>query len=307
VSVNPPTVSVIIPAADAADSLPRAIDSIRAQDYPNIIETVVAAADEPTSAAAVNSIVIQNLTGSTPVGLNLAINASSGDILVRCDAHSVLPSGYVSRAVETLQRTGAQNVGGMQVPVGNTFWEKAIAAAMRSAIGSGDATYRLGGPEGAVETVYLGVFPRSTLLDMGGFDETFIRTQDYELNHRVIESGGVVWFDPELRVEYRPRGSLTALAKQYREYGKAKRAFVRRHSGELRWRQALPPILVVALATSLLASTFWPWFIVLPASYLISVSLGAAVTPSRERASWLAVTAALVTMHISWGLGFLTG
>ena len=302
---NTPTVSIIIPAANASELLPRALASIGSQNYENIIETVVAVADEATATAAGDSIVIDNASGSTPAGLNLAIKASSGEVLVRCDAGSVLPSGYVTRAIKTLQRTGAQNVGGMQIPVGNTFWEKAISAAMKSAIGSGDARYRLGGPEGAVETVYLGVFPRRTLIDLGGFDEAFVRNQDYEFNHRIIEAGGTVWFDPELRVEYHPRGSLADLARQYFGYGKAKRAFRLRHPGNLRWRQLLPPTLVIGGTCSLVAALFWPWVLVVPAGYLVTVLLGAVVSPSREGASSLGMFAALVTMHISWGLGFL--
>jgi len=303
---NYPTVSVIIPAANASDSLPKAIDSIHAQDYPNIVETVVAAADEATAKASGDSIVVANPSGSTPAGLNLAIEASAGEILVRCDAHSVLPSGYVTRAVETLRRTGSQNVGGMQVPVGHTFWEKAISAAMRSPLGSGGARYRIGGPEGAVETVYLGVFPRKTLTELGGFDETFARTQDYELNHRIIEAGGIVWFDPDLQVEYRPRDSLTGLGRQYFGYGRAKRAFQQRYRGELRWRQILPPLLLVGGVASLVAAIFWPWAIVLPIGYAVAVFVAVIASPYRQGASALGVSAAIMTMHLSWGLGFLT-
>jgi glycosyltransferase involved in cell wall biosynthesis len=103
---------VVIPAKDAADTLPRAIASIEAQVYPNILGTVVAAADEASAAAAHGATVVMNPDGSTPAGLNLAIAASAGEIIVRCDSHSVLPPGYVARAVETLERTGAANVGG---------------------------------------------------------------------------------------------------------------------------------------------------------------------------------------------------
>lgn len=298
-----PTVSVIIPAKDAAEALPHALESIAAQTYQNIIEIVVAAADAATSDAAIGSQVVENPSGSTSVGLNQAIKASSGDVIVRCDAHAVLPEAYVERAVETLLRTGAENVGGMQVPIGETFWERAIAAAMTSRLGAGDARYRLGGSEGPVETVYLGAFRHEALERLGGFDESFVRTQDYELNHRIIESGGVVWFDPQLTVEYRPRGSLRALARQYYEYGVAKRQFGRRHQGSLRWRQLLPPLFVVGLAGSILLSIWWPLALLAPAGYLVVVLTAGVAT----RVSPLRTAAAIVTMHVSWGIGFLSG
>ena len=299
--------SIIIPAANAAGSLPLALASIAAQDYDNIVETVVASGDAETTAAAGDVRVIDNPTGSTPAGLNLAYRSSKGDVVVRCDSHSILPPGYVTRAVSTLQRTNAQNVGGMQVPVGQTYWERAIATAMSSPIGSGDARYRLGGPEGEVETVYLGAYPRQTLDDLEGFDESFTRTQDYELNHRIIESGGVVWFDPQLQVEYRPRGSLRALAGQYFEYGRAKAAFRRRHPGDLRWRQLMPPALLIYLMAAVLIGFFQPWALLALPLYPVAVLGAAAATGARKRGPLLGATVALITMHLTWGAGFFRG
>lgn len=297
---TPSSVSVIIPARDAADTLPRAIESVKSQDYDEIVDIVVAAADEQTAAMADGATVVMNPTRTTPSGLNLAIATSTGDIVVRCDAQSTLPVGYVTRAVETLHRTGAAVVGGMQVPVGVTNWERAIAAAMRSPLGAGDARYRLGGEEGPVETVYLGVFRRQILERLGGYDESFLRTQDYELNHRITESGELVWFDPELEVEYTPRGSLGALWKQYMGYGRAKRHFNLKHPGSLRWRQLAPPLLVAGLVIALIVAIWWPFALVFPAAY-IAVVLLAGVSMGSIRSS-----AALVAMHVAWGLGFLS-
>ena len=302
-SPNLPTVSVVIPARNSAEVLPRALASIRGQTYANIVDVVVAAADQATAAAADGATVVINEQGSTPAGLNLALAASKGEIVVRCDAQSAFPPDYVERAVETLQRTGAANVGGMQVPVGETPWQRAIAEAMKSPFGAGDARYRIGGEEGPVETVYLGVFRRSTLDQVGGYDEAFARNQDYELNHRLIEAGELVWFDPELRVEYTPRGSLSALAGQYFGYGRAKRQFSRRHPGSLRWRQMAPPLLTSALALSLVFSIWWPVSLLLPLSYavgLLVLSIGSGTDALR-------MALALGSMHLSWGTGFLLG
>jgi cellulose synthase/poly-beta-1,6-N-acetylglucosamine synthase-like glycosyltransferase len=304
VSADLPSVSVIIPARNARDDLERALASVDAQTYPNIVEVVVADADG--SAEGLNGPrlrVVPNPTGTTPAGLNLAIAGSRGDVIVRCDAQAVLPPGYVSRAVETLEKTGADNVGGMQVPVGDGPWGEAIAAAMASPWGAGDARYRIGGEAGPAETVYLGVFRRTALERVGGFDEEFIRTQDYELNHRIIATGGKVWFDPELRVEYRPRSSLSLLARQYLGYGRAKRAFARKHPGSLRWRQMAPPMLVLVLGGSLIGSIWWPGLVVIPLFYVAALLTAGAMSKS----SPLRVAAALATMHLSWGWGFVDG
>jgi len=302
-----PSVSVVIPALDAADKIENALASIAAQDHDNIIEVIVAAGDDETLKAArdLGAIVVHNRSGRTPDALNLAIGMATGDVVVRCDAQSVLPDTYVSRAVETLLRTGAVNVGGMQVPVGETFWERAIAAAMASPLGAGDARYRTGGKEGPAETVYLGVFDREKLEALGGYDPAFARNQDYELNHRIIESGGIVWFDPELKVRYRPRGSLKDLWSQYFRYGQAKKRFARTHPSSLRWRQLAPPLLVIGLLISTVASFVSPWALAVHASYLVSLIVGTITMPRRLHSN-IGTVPALATMHIAWGFGFLS-
>jgi glycosyltransferase involved in cell wall biosynthesis len=306
---DPPSLDVIIPAANAGESIGQAIDAVKDQRYPNLQAIVVASSDVVTSEVASRhgAVVVGNPSGKTPTALNLALASTRGEIVARVDAHSIIPAGYLSRAVDTLIESGADNVGGMQVPVGNDWWSKAIAAAMTSPFGAGDARHRIGGAAGPAETVYLGVFRRSTIERLGGFDEDYERNQDYELNHRIRASGGVVWFDPELQVSYRPRGSLRALASQYFQYGQWKREFARRNPGSLRWRQMAPPLLVVGLASSVLAALWWPSALVIPAGYAVALlGVGLAHIPS------LGVVAsgmppALATMHLSWGLGFLTG
>ncbi len=303
-----PSVSVVIPALDSADKIGTALDSIKSQEYENIAEVIVAAGDDDTLRVAKDfgAIVVHNPSGRTPDALNLGIGLATGDVVVRCDAQSVLPDTYISTAVQTLIRTGAVNVGGMQVPVGTTFWERAIAAAMASPIGAGDARYRTGGNEGPAETVYLGVFDRERLEALGGYNTEFARNQDYELNHRIIESGGLVWFNPELKVEYRPRGSLRELWDQYFQYGRAKKLFARHHPGSLRWRQLAPPLLVIGLLLAFIASFFWIWALTIPAAYVIAIALGTLTMPRRLRAN-AGTILALATMHIAWGLGFLNG
>ena len=303
-----PSVSVIIAAAAAKNSLPTALDALESQDYPGPIEVVVATGDLPTSRAADGHdvVIVDNPSGHTPAGLNLAAKASSGEILVRVDAHSSIPPDYIRRLVDALRVTKADNVGGRQVPIGTTFIEKAIAAAMSSRFGAGDARYRIGGEPGPADTVYLGAFPRSVFDRVGGYDERFLRNQDYELNHRIRESGGVVWFDPDIAVGYRPRASIAALGRQYFQYGRWKRLFARTHRS-LRPRQWAPPLLVIALGASLVGSIWWSWLLALPILYVLElVAIGLAALP-REGSPAILMPVALAVMHISWGVGFLLG
>jgi GT2 family glycosyltransferase len=252
-------------------------------------------------------VVVDNPTGRTPTGLNLALARTTAEVIARVDAHAVIPPGYLARAVQVLTDTGADTVGGMQVPVGDTASEKAIAAAMSSPLGAGDARYRIGGKAGPADTVYLGVFLRSTLERLGGYDEHFDRNQDYELNQRIRDSGGTVWFDPRLEVSYRPRGSLTALARQYFDYGRWKREFARHHPGSLRPRQLAPPLLVTGLFVAIFAGFWWPWAWLAVAAYAVVLALFGLSRLRSTGPGALLIPLALATMHSSWGLGFLLG
>ena len=329
-----PPVSVIIPARNAEGTIADALESVLAQDYAGEIEVIVA--DGSENATTVKLVqrrfpgvrVVPNPGRETSCGLNLALRASRHPVVARCDTRTVLPSGYLTRAVGTLLLTGAANVGGRINPVGTTFFERAVALATSTPLGAGDARYRIGGAEGPADTVFLGVFRRDVLDAAGGFDETFLRNQDYELNWRLRERGGTVWFDPTLVVDYRPRGSLRALARQYFDYGRWKRVMLTRHPRSLRFRQVAAPLLLAALAVSvglgaagaLIASGMAPAVApetgapllyaatASPLGYgllLCAVSVALGLRRRRPEAVLLPVVAA--TIHLSWAAGFFTG
>ena len=310
--MTPPPVSVVVAARDAARTVGAALGSALAQDYGGEIEIVVADGSEgPATAAAVRARcpgarLIANPDRTTPAGLNRAVAAARHDILVRLDAHCALPPDYVRVAVGTLGRTGAAVVGGRQRPAGTTPFGRAVALAMTTSLGAGGARYRVGGPEGPADTVYLGVFRRAAFEAAGGFDETLERNQDYELNWRLRQRGGTVWFDPALAVGYRPRASLSALARQYFEWGRWKRVVLGRHPRSLRPRQLAAPALTAALAASAAGGAWaWPHALALPAAYALALACGAAACGLRRRcaAAWLPPPV-LATMHLAWGAGF---
>ena len=186
--------------------------------------------------------------------------------------------------------------------------QRAIAYAMTSRIGVGDARFHYGGEPGPVDTVYLGVFRRDALVAAGLFDPELTRNQDYELNIRLREGGGVVWFDPRLEVTYRPRSSLRGLASQYFQYGTWKRKVISMHPSSTRLRQLVPPLFVIALLASL-ALAFTPWRLAalpVPLLYLLLLGIGTVAQLVRTRDSAaLGMPAAVMTMHLAWGIGFL--
>ena len=309
-----PDLSVVIPARNEEDTLPATLESVLAQDYPGAFEAIVADGSDTAATAAMvrrrfpSVRVVPNPGRSAPAGLNAAVAAASGSVIVRCDAHAVLPPGYLRRAAETLERTGAANVGGLQLPVGATFFGRAAALAMASPLGSGGARYRAGGAEGPTDTVFLGAFRREALEAAGGFDEGLIRNQDYELNWRLRQRGGTVWFDPALAVRYRPRDGPGALARQYFGYGRWKAAVLLRHPASLRPRHLAAPLLVAGLAASgalALAGAPAPLAAALPLLYLLALAGAALVHGARRRDRAAALLPiALAAMHLAWGAGF---
>jgi succinoglycan biosynthesis protein ExoA len=315
-SEPPPAISIVVPVRNEATAIQQALDSCLAQDYAGDIEIVVADALSDDGTRLVLSSYaddhgvksVDNINRTTPSGLNLAIDASGGKVIVRCDAHSVLPDNYVTQAVEILQRTGAVNVGGIQRAVGSKPMQRAIAAAMSNPFGVGDARFHMGGSPGPVDTVYLGVFLRTALDAVGGFDETLMRNQDYELNYRLRENGGEVYFDPSLEVIYRPRRSLGTLGKQYFGYGRWKKIVARRHPRSVRWRQLVAPFFVLGLGLSVVVYVFGYRVIalIIPGTYLLVNLTASAVELVRRRdAAMLLLPGAFFTMHLTWGVGFL--
>lgn len=310
-----PPVSVIIAARSAATTIGETVSAALAQDYQGAIEVVVAVPPGDETRATLAEFggkvtVVDNLGLTAPRGLNAAFDAASGAVIVRCDAHAVLPPDYVRTAVEALDQTGADVVGGIQRPVGVGFLQRAVAIAQSTPLGVGNARYRLGGKAGPTDTVYLGVFRRDTLDRLGGWSEDLDRNQDYELNYRIRATGGVVWFDPRLVVDYRPRDRLRLLWRQYFSYGRWKRVVVRRHSDSLRWRQLAAPLVVIGLLGSAGAALAGLGVVgaVLPTAYLAGAVVTGVVESIRRRdPAGLLAPAPLVTMHLAWGLGFLIG
>lgn len=305
-------VATITPVLNDGANLRDAVESILSQAaVDHVVLAVGPSSDSSLDVAAQLAredervLVIENPAGRTAAALNLAIAATNAGVIVRVDSRAVLPSDYVEHALETLASTGAGNVGAVQNPVGHSRTERAIASAMRSRAGSGGVAYRGGGEARPVDTAWLGVFRRSALDEVGGYDERFIRNQDAELNIRLNKAGHQVWFDPRLVVDYRPRPTLRKLARQYFEYGQWRFRTIRKHPDSAKLRQMAAPVIVVGLLLSvLLAFSVSPFIWVVPAVYVSAVVIVGLYSsgPVLER---LLTAAALLVMHLSWGSGFL--
>ncbi|MDQ4214088.1 glycosyltransferase [Microbacterium sp. ASV81] len=323
-----------MPVLNERAYLEHAVRSVLQQDVDGPTELVLAlgpSTDGTTelavrlAAAEPRLRIVHNPAADIPVGLNAAIRASIHPTVIRVDAHSELSPGYARRALETLARTGAANVGGVMRADGRTPFQAAVARAYNSPAGLGGGSYHGGTREGAAESAYLGVMRRAVLDEVGLFDESIRRGEDWELNLRIRQAGHRVWFDPQLAVTYWPRESWIRLARQFRATGAWRGELVRRYGRRNGVRFFAPPSLVLLLALAVVVAVLQltgvfggvlsiiASIVYLPLVAYAILVIAMALTPGkpadpprspRERVWTLAV---LPTMHLSWGLGFLAG
>ncbi len=319
-----------MPVLNERGYLRRAVETVLAQDVAGPMELILAlgpstdgttelahrlAAEEP------RIVLVDNPAADIPVGLNLAIRAGRFPTIVRVDAHSELEPDYARRALATLDRVRAANVGGVMRADGRTPFQRAVARAYNSPIGLGGGAYHGGTQEAEAESAYLGVMRRAVLDEVGLFDETIRRGEDWELNLRIRRAGYRVWFDPSLAVTYWPRESWTRLVRQFSATGRWRGELVRRYGRGNSLRFFAPPVLVLtillALVVGILQATRvldgW-WSLAASVVYLpiiayallvIAVAAGPGGGHGWRDKLWTA--AVLPTMHLSWGWGFLVG
>lgn len=322
-------VSYVMPVLNEVTHVRAAVDSLLRQDYDGPFEVTLALGPsidgttelvEEMASVDPRIRVVPNEIGSTPAGLNTAIRASRYPVVVRVDAHSVLPPDYARIAVETLERTGADNVGGIMDAQGESPFQKAVARAYGTRVGLGGTPFHVGGNEGEADTVYLGCFRKESILKVGLFDESIKRGQDWDLNRRLRESGGSVWFTPRLKVIYRPRPSVSRLARQMLSTGLWRGELARRFPAANGIRYFVPPAMVVGVTLGILlglaglvqlATGASPWLLLgflAPGVYLLFVVAAtiAVTRPDGLPASlWFLVV--LPCIHFCWGVGFVLG
>jgi succinoglycan biosynthesis protein ExoA len=239
-------------------------------------------------------------------GVNLAARmmGEGRPWLVRVDAHAEYPPDYVSSLIQEARLTGAHSVVVAMETRGESAFQRAVAAAQNSRLGTGGAAHRVGRGAGWVDHGHHALFRRDAFQAIGGYDESFSHNEDAELDLRLAQEGAKIWLTERTRITYRPRRTPMALWKQYLSYGRGRARTVLKHYVPLKMRQALPLAVAPAVASALAAPLFWP--LAIPALVWAAVALGygaALGVKHRDAAVVLSGPAAMI-MHLAWSLGF---
>ncbi|EMQ99970.1 glycosyltransferase family 2 protein [Paeniglutamicibacter gangotriensis] len=324
-------VSYVMPVLNEADYLRAAVLSVLGQDYAGDKEIVLALGPSSDSTDVVAAELaredprvklVHNPQGRTPIGLNLAIKVSQYPIVIRVDAHSELAPSYTARGIDTLFRVDAHDVGGLMDARGKNPLQRAVATAYHSPWGLGGAAYHSGAPEGPAESAYLGIFRREIFDEVGYYDESLHRAQDWELCLRIRQAGHKVWFDPELKTGYFPRDKYRALAEQSYASGVWRGELSRRYPDGKSIRHDLPPLMVVGTSLGLVSWVIDPWLTsesstlvrialkalkLAPVTYaglVVYATLSGKRTTLKEKLLMLGV---FPTIHFPWAVGFVKG
>lgn len=317
-----PAVSVIVPCRNERDYIESCVRSILAQEpAPGGFEVIVAdgMSDDGTrdilrrlTEEDSRLQVVDNQEQIIPAGLNCAIRAAQGKIIVRMDAHTDYAPDYVRQCVTVLLETGADNVGGPWIAEGKGFIGRAIAAAFQCAFAVGGALCHQAEYEGALETVYLGCWPIEVFERIGLFDEEFVRSEDDEFNLRLTRAGGNIWQSPRIKSWYQTRRSLRSLLQQQIQYGYWKVRVLQKHKIPASIRHLVPGCFVLSLIVLALASPWshlalWGW-IGLAGIYLLCSVVASALTAVRTDLKLFSLLPIVFACyHFGYGYGFLRG
>jgi glycosyltransferase involved in cell wall biosynthesis len=320
-----PLVTVIVPCRNEGRWIGPCLESVLGNDYPQdrLEVLVVDGLSDDGTQEVVQSFasrfpqlrLVPNEKKITPAALNLGIAAARGRVVVRMDAHVEYPRDYISSLVELLEKSGADNVGGVcrTLPANDSTIARAVAFGMSHPLGVGNSHFRIGSAgERWVDTVPFGCYRREVFDRIGLFDEELVRNQDDELNLRLIKHGGRILLSPQVVCKYYARDSLPKLWRMYYQYGYFKPLVARKLGGVMTVRQLLPPLFVLCLIVTALAA---PWsqlgllaFAAVTGSYLLAI--GAAAAAAVPRIGWkpaAAMFAVFPTLHLSYGCGYFRG
>lgn len=314
-----PLISVLMPALNEEKSIGAAVESVLSQTHPNVELLVIDGRSGDRTAEIVRELsareprvrLLSNPARRIPNALNVGLHAARGEFIARVDAHGGVSHDYLERGLVQLQDREVASVGGRRIGVAESARGRAVAAVLSSRFGVGSSVNHYGTRIQDTDHSSFGVYRRSVLLEMQGWDETLAVNEDADVDHRIVEAGHRIRYDPDMEIHWKVRETLRDFGRQYRRYGRGKAHMVRKNGGRaMRLRHLAAPGLIVWLgcAAAALATGHPKIAATLAGTYAGVLGVGALdATRGRPEVNRLDAAAALATMHVAWGLGFWEG
>jgi len=254
-----------------------------------------------------NIHLLHNPDRYVPFALNIAIKQAKGDIIVRLDAHTLYANDYFQKVIGVFEKTGADIVGGPMRIAEGTMIQDAVGYATSTFFGIGNSSFHFEDFEGFTDSVYLGAWKRKIFETTGYFDESLMRNQDDEFHYRAKSMGFRIYQSPEIKLYYYPRGSFALLFKQYYQYGLYKPMVLRKISSAVRLRHIIPTLFVVYLCLVPVGLLLGYNIVILPLLLYALGNLYFSFASKKGFVRSMLISRAYVTLHISYGSGFIAG
>ena len=321
-------ISFILPIRNEEEFISETIDSILSQSTNKIIEIIIA---DGMSIDKTRSIIMQykeknshirlidNPEGFVSTGFNRALTKSKGEIIIRIDGHAKIAPDYLQNCLKVIESTNSDCVGGWTEHVASGIIGNAIKITQSSKFGVGGVNFRSPVKSGRyVDTLAFGAYKRDVFTKIGGYDEELIRNQDDEFNWRLIQNSGSIWLDPSIKSKYHSRTSILLFFKQYFQYGFYKVRVMQKRKGLSSIRHFIPAIFILSLMITLFIffiSENIYFLNILVSMYLITNFISTIIlflksvinNRLNNLESFLLLPFTFITIHMSYGLGFLTG
>lgn len=250
-------ISIIIPIRNEEKYIKGCIDSILLQDYPKEHMEIIFVDGMSTDKTRdiLNDYMgiydfiklYDNPNKIVPYAMNIGIEKSTGEYIIRLDAHSEYAIDYISKCVEKLQTVDADVVGGLATTKGRGLIGSAIAKLLSSLFGVGNAKFRINAKSGYVDTVPFGAFKKEVFEKFGTYDTRLVRNQDNEMSYRVRKNGGKIYLSDEITFTYYCRDNIKDLMKMGYQNGKWNIITSKLVPGSMSLRHFIPLLFLISL------------------------------------------------------------
>ncbi len=322
-----PKVSIVISARNEQQYLGECLKSIQVQTYQHdLLELLLVDSDSSDDTpeiiknfadkSNIDVKILSNPRGDTPKGLNTGIKAATGDLIMFLNAHSYMANDFIMNAIPILREKEADGIGGRIFSIGsgkNTFLDKLTSTALETPFGLGNTSSRVGNKAGWIHNPWFAIYKHELFDKFGYLDERLTRNQDYEFNQRCISGGAKFWFQPDLKIFYHNRPSVTSLWRRY-FYSAYWRAFmIGSHKGAVKIRHLVPSLFIIFLIIFSILHFLWGPSIIIAAASLglyVVTSLVVSIEQVFRRKNFFILfllPIILFGIHISFGLGMISG